>query len=172
MSIATLRPGSQGFCDDGSREPLVIGRFQHDEQAAGAVEELREHWGTDEGSIFGKDISSREVANGILTGMAIAVPIASLATLDLLDLLTDLWGYGYGSLSLTWMLSGLVIGACLDVVIGAFGGLHQTVRTTEARLREIPLGQDDTLVVAMAGEDADEARDVMVQHEGCHVTEL
>jgi uncharacterized protein YneF (UPF0154 family) len=70
------------------------------------------------------------------------------------------------------MLSGLIIGAFLGVVIGAFGGLYQTVRTTEARLREIPLGQDDMLVVAMAGEDADEARDVMVQHEGCHVTEL
>jgi hypothetical protein len=69
---------------------LVIGRFQHDEQAAGAVEELRERWRTDEGSIFGKDISSREVPKGILTGMDIAVPISSLATLGLLDLLTDL----------------------------------------------------------------------------------
>ena len=172
MAIATLQPSSQGFCDDGSLEPLVIGCFQHDELAAGAVEELRERWGTDEGSIFGEDISSREAAKGILTSIAIAVPIASLATLGLLDLLTDLWGYGYGSLSLTWMLSGLIIGAFLAVVIGAFGGLYQTVRTTEPRLREIPLGQDDTLVVAVAGEDAEEARDGMGQHEGCHVMEL
>ncbi len=172
MSATTMRQGGQELCGDEFREPLVIARFEHEEQAAEAIEDLRERWKSSESSFMGENISTREAAIGMLKGIAIAGPIGSLATLGLLDLLTDLWGYGHGSMSLAWMLSGLIIGAFLGVVIGAFAGLYQTVRANEGRLREIPLGEEDTLVVAVAGSDAGEAREIMVQHEGCHVTEI
>lgn len=172
MSVATMQPGGQELCGGEFKEPLVIGRFEHEAQAAEAIEELHDRWKSSESSFLGEDISTREAAIGMLKGIAIAGPIGSLATLGLLDLLTDLWGYGYGSMSLSWMLSGLIIGAFLGVVIGAFAGLYQTVRANEGRLREIALGEDDTLVVAVAGFEADEAREIMVQHEGCHVTEI
>jgi hypothetical protein len=158
-----------------SAQHVVPGVFPTREQAEAAVAELR-HLGLTDADLgvavadsgryrlMGDDAG--RALSAVKTGVAVGIPVGSLAGLALVGL-----GFpGLGVLGLGGLLIGLEGGAIWGAILGGYGGLAVKLRTDSEQDKwcEVPLGGGDILIAAridkQTGLGTDEVRELMEQH--------
>lgn len=108
------------------------------------------------------DDTTHDAAMGVTSGIAIGVPLGSLAGLALSGIVFP----GVGVVGVGGLLIGLYGGVLWGAILGGLGGLAAKVRLNADgdQWCEVALGGGDILVAARAGVDAPEAHRIMERH--------
>jgi hypothetical protein len=151
---------------------LVPGVFGDRSSAEAAIEELRNLGLTDDdlgvavpepGRYVIEQHAEEEAVKGLAEGAAFGAPIGAIAGLGLMAV-------ALGAAGLTVGLGGLLVGvgggAGWGSILGGAAGFSARVRLDdlEDRYCEIPLGGEDVLVVARAGDRIAKVREIMQAH--------
>lgn len=145
--------------------------FREREQAEAAIADLRRLGLTDEdlglltlapGRYLLDDDTAAEAMEGVRRGIAVGVPLGSLAGIGLMaGTLHGLRAFGLGGI-LAGAPGGALWGAVLGGLIGLIARAHWDA--DEDQVCELPLTPGEVLVLARAGVRTDQARKVMARH--------